>query len=102
MIRLRDRAALGVLAYTGAHIGAVARLRLGDLRDLGEQRALRFREKGGKECEIPLRHDLEGWLSSYIEESGIGEEPKTRPLFRAAEGKRRVLSDRPFSAHLMR
>src|SRR5271167_1262463 len=42
-----NRAVLGVLAYTGARVGAVARLRLGDLRNFGEQRALRFREKGG-------------------------------------------------------
>jgi len=34
-------AVLGVLDYTGARVGAVARLRLGDLRNFGEQRALR-------------------------------------------------------------
>lgn len=65
---LRDRA---VLAYTGARIGAVAKLRLADYRDLGEQRALRFQEKSGKEREIPVRHDLEAWLRDYIAAAGI-------------------------------
>ena len=50
---LRDRAVLGVLAYTGARVKAVAKLRLADYRNLGEQRALRFREKGGKDRRNP-------------------------------------------------
>jgi len=62
-VGLRDRAVLGVLAYTGARIGALARLRCGDFQDHGPQRVLRFREKGGKEREIPVRHDLDDWLS---------------------------------------
>src|SRR5262249_53723088 len=62
VVGLRDRAVLGTLAYTGARIGAVANLRMGDLRDLGEQRVLRFKEKRNKEREIPVRHDLERWL----------------------------------------
>ena len=48
VVGLRDRAVLGTLAYTGARIGAIARLRRGDLEDQGTQRVLRFREKGGK------------------------------------------------------
>jgi integrase/recombinase XerD len=67
---LRDRAVLGVLAYTGARVGAVAKLRLGDLRNFGEQRALRFREKGGKVREIPVRHDLDAWLRAYVDAAG--------------------------------
>jgi hypothetical protein len=43
VIGLRDRAVLGVLAYTGARVGAVARLNLSDYRDTGEQRALHRR-----------------------------------------------------------
>ena len=53
VVGLRDRALLGTLAYTGARIGAIARLRRGDLEDQGPQRVLRFREKGGKQREIP-------------------------------------------------
>lgn len=55
VVGLRDRALPGTLAYTGARIGAIARLRRGDLEDQGIQRVLRFREKGGKQREIPVR-----------------------------------------------
>ena len=67
---------------------AVARLRLGDFQDRGEQRMLRFAEKGGKERQIPVRHDLEAWLRDYIESAGIEDEPKSSALFRPAEARR--------------
>lgn len=102
VVSLRDRAVLGVLAYTGARIGAVAKLRLMDYRDLGEQRALRFREKGGKEREIPVRHDLEGWLREYIEAAGIAGDTRTAPLFRSAVGKQKLLTTDAYPAHSMR
>jgi site-specific recombinase XerD len=102
VVGLRDRAILGILAYTGARIGAVARLRRGDLRDHGTQRALRVREKGGKEREIPVRHDLDEWLTSYVEEAAIDRNLKAAPFFLAAEGKRKALSERPMAAHSMR
>src|SRR5271170_4540157 len=89
VVGLRDRAVLGVLAYTGARVGAVAGLRLGDLKDLGEHRALRFREKGGKLREIPVRHDLDTWLREYLSAAGISSQDYKMPLFRAADGKRR-------------
>jgi site-specific recombinase XerD len=101
VVGLRDRALLGVLAYTGARIGAVAKLRLADYRDLGEHRVLRFREKGGKEREIPVRHDLALWLDEYVAAAGIAEEARG-PLFRAAAGKRKLLTPSAYRAHSMR
>ena len=98
----RDRAVLGVLAYTGARVGAVARLRLGDLRNLGEQRSLRFREKGGKVREIPVRSDLEAWLREYLVSAGIAGQDGKQPLFRAADGKRRQLTAAGYTAHSIR
>ena len=53
VVGLRDRALLGTLAYTGARVGALARLRRGDLKDQGAQRVLRFREKGGQQRGCP-------------------------------------------------
>ena len=47
VVGLRDRAVIGVLAYTGARVGAIAKLRLVD------QRVLRFQEKGGKKRPPP-------------------------------------------------
>jgi site-specific recombinase XerD len=102
VVGLRDRAVLGVLAYTGARVGAVAKLRLSDYRNTGEQRTLRFREKGGKDREIPVRHDLEGWLHEYIEAAGLLEAPKAAPFFRAADGKRKHLTGDDYAAHSIR
>ena len=45
VVGLRDRVVLGVLTYTGARVGALARLRRGDLQNQETQRVLRFAEK---------------------------------------------------------
>jgi integrase len=50
---LRDRALLGVLAYTFARIGAAVNLKVEDYYPSGKQFLLRFKEKGGKEKELP-------------------------------------------------
>jgi site-specific recombinase XerD len=102
VIGLRDRAVLGVLAYTGARVGAVAKLHLSDYRNMGEQRALRFREKNGKDREIPVRHDLEAWINEYVAAAGIAEDSRAAPLFRAADGKRKQLTKAAYGAHLIR
>src|SRR5271157_5606546 len=83
-VGLRDRAILATLAYTVCRAGAVAKLRLGDFQDDGMQYMLRFQEKGGKSREIPVRHDLEGFILAYITAAGIAGEAKDSPLFRAS------------------
>lgn len=50
-----------------------ARLCLGDLRNLDEQRSLRFREKGRKVREIPIRHDLDDWPRNIWDAAGVAE-----------------------------
>ena len=102
VVGLRDRAILGVLAYTGARIGAIARLRRGDLSDYGTERALRFAERTSNTREIPVRRDLDTWLTSYLEEASIDRNLRAAPLFLAAEGKRKRLLERPMTAHSMR
>lgn len=79
---LRDRAVLGTLIYTGARAGAVASLRLQDLRDYGDHRKLRMREKRGKEREIPVRIDLDAWIASYLSAADLTHQPQDSPLFR--------------------
>ena len=59
---LRDRALLGVLAYTFARIGAVVNLKVEDYYPSGKRFLLRFKEKGGKEKELPVHHKLEELL----------------------------------------
>lgn len=103
VVGLRDRAVLGVLAYTGARVGAVAKLRLCDYRNLGEHRVLRFKEKHGKHREIPVRHDLAAWLNEYMVAAGLPEDSRSpAPLFRMGDGKRKVLTADEYSPHLMR
>lgn len=85
---LRDRAVLAVLVYTSARVGAVANLTVKSLVHDGAQYSLRFLEKGGKSREIPVRHDLEGYLREYIEAAGITE----GRLFRTAVRKTKTLT----------
>ena len=102
VLGLRDRAVLGTLIYTGARVGAIAQLRLQDLRDQGEHRVIRFSEKGGKQREIPVRHDLDGWLRAYLDAAGIADDPKDATLFRGSWKNQRRLIGQPFTAHAIR
>jgi integrase/recombinase XerD len=92
LIGKRDTAILATLAYTACRAGAVAKLRLGDFQADGTQYVLRFQEKGGKSREIPVRHDLQGFIVEYLEAAGISEEAKDRPLYRTGNGKSKVLT----------
>jgi integrase/recombinase XerD len=95
VVGLRDRAILATLAYTACRAGAVAKLRLGDFQHDGHQYVLRFQEKGGKSREIPVRHDLEGFILAYVDAAGIAGEAKDAPLFRASNGRSRKLAAKP-------
>jgi site-specific recombinase XerC len=77
---LRDRALLGVLAYTFARIGAVVNLKVEDYYPSGKRFLLRFKEKGGKEKELPVHHKLEELLDQYLKETGL--ESRNLPFFR--------------------
>ena len=102
VVGLRDRAVLGVLTYTGARVGALARLRCGDLQQQESQRVLRFTEKGGKQREIPVRHDLDEWIDAYLEAGKIDLSQKAAPLFLAADRWGSGLVDRALTAHGVR
>jgi integrase/recombinase XerD len=91
---LRDRALLGTLAYTFARIGAVVNLKVEDYYPSGKRFLLRFKEKGGKEKELPVHHKLEQLLDEYLKASGLEKEPGS-PLFPASIGKTGKLSRRP-------
>jgi hypothetical protein len=59
----------------------------------GKRFLLRFKEKGGKEKELPVHHKLEEVLDGYLKATGLGTEPGS-PLFPAALGKTGKLSRR--------
>ena len=83
-VGVRDRAILGVLAYTGVRVSAACRLEVGDFQYDGTQHHLRFLEKGGRDRRIPVRHDLEIFLQHYLTDVLQGP-PRHEPLFRAAD-----------------
>ena len=83
-VGLRDRAVVGILIYTAARVGAVAKLRRSDFYEVADQYCLRFHEKGGKVREIPVRHDLLEFLNAYLDVSGLRYSEPSSPLFRTA------------------
>ncbi|MCY2993582.1 MAG: tyrosine-type recombinase/integrase [Planctomycetota bacterium] len=93
VVGLRDRAIIAMLIYTAARIGAVARLRLQDLFETGDQYCLRFLDKGGKSREIPVRHDLQGFLFEYLTTADLCDAPSESPLFRSAIRRTKELTD---------
>lgn len=99
VVGLRDKAIMSILIYTASRVGAVARLKLKDLYDTGDQYCLHFLDKGGKSREIPVRHDLQGLLRSYLLSVGCNLGDATdHPLFRTSIRKTKTLSVRPMSA----
>jgi site-specific recombinase XerD len=93
VVGLRDRAIIAMLIYTAARIGAVARLQIRDFFDAGDQYCLRFLDKGGKSREIPVRHDLQGFLFDYLSAAGLRGAPCDSPLFRSTIRRTRILTD---------
>ena len=63
---------------------------------------MRFAEKGGKQREIPVRHDLDEWTDAYLEAGRIDLSQKGAPLFLAAERWGLGLVDRAMTAHGVR
>lgn len=92
VVGLRDRAIIAVLVYTAARVGAVARLRRGDFLDAGDQHCLQFLDKGGKAREIPVRHDLQGFIHEYLNAARLIDVPAGSPLFRTTVRRTKILT----------
>jgi site-specific recombinase XerD len=94
VVGLRDRALIGVMAYTFARVDAAVDLRVKDYFQNGRRSFVRLREKGGKEKEIPAHHMLEQALDDYIGAAGLSGDPEG-PLFRTTVRRTKLLTDRP-------
>src|SRR6202162_1778611 len=70
-VGLRDRALIGLMAYSFARVGAVLQMKVGDYFVQGRRRWVRLHEKGGKEHDVPCHHSLDQCLQDYIEAAGI-------------------------------
>jgi integrase/recombinase XerD len=97
VIGLRDRAIVATLIFTAARIGAVAGLKIGSFTKDGDSLSLRFMEKGGKDREIPVRRDLERYMSAYVKVGELTDAVKDTPLFRSTTARSKRLNSRGMS-----
>lgn len=80
---IRDRALLGVFAYTGCRVGELAPLKVGAYKSDGVHRVLEIRGKGGKERRVAIHPEAAERLEAWLEVAGIRDQ-LTGPLFRPA------------------
>lgn len=78
---LRDRALIGLMIYSFARIGAALGMKVEDVYTQSRRLWVRLREKGGKPHAMPCHHNLEAYLTAYIDGAGLAADPKG-PLFR--------------------
>jgi site-specific recombinase XerD len=93
LIGLRDRALMGVMAYTFARVSAVTQMRVEDYFQQGKRWWFRLHEKGGKYHEVPAHHKAEEFIDAWLRESCLVEHPKL-PLF-PSFNRNGCLSSRP-------
>lgn len=96
LVGLRDRALIGVMAFTFARVEAAVTLKVKDFYPLGRRSYIRLDEKGGKVREIPCHHQLEEYLDAYIEAAVLEKSPN-EILFKSVRGRTRELTPNPIS-----
>ena len=75
-IGLRDRALIGLMAFSFARVGAALGMKVEDAFVQNRRLWLRLHEKGGKIHEMPCHHALEDYLHAYIDGCGLAADPK--------------------------
>jgi integrase/recombinase XerD len=82
-VGIRDRALLGLLAFSACRVGELVRLKVSDFKTSGEHRVISILGKGGKERAAPLHPEAVERLKAWLQLAGI-EDDRTGPLFRPA------------------
>ena len=80
-IGIRDRALLGILAYSACRVGELVQLRVSDFKTSGEHRVLQLYGKGGKERTVPLHLEAVERLTAWLETADVSDD-RPGPLFR--------------------
>ena len=80
-IGLRDRALIGLMAYSFARVGAALAMKVEDVFIQNRRLWVRLHEKGGKRHEMPCHHNLEEYLTAYLDGCELRDDRKG-PLFR--------------------
>ncbi|SDR63344.1 Site-specific recombinase XerD [Rhizobiales bacterium GAS113] len=78
---LRDRALIALMVYSFARVGAALGMKVEDVYTQSRRLWVRLCEKGGKRREMPCHHNLEEYLTAYVDGGGLRDDPKG-PLFR--------------------
>jgi len=78
---LRHRALIGLMVYSFARIGAALGMAVEDVYRQNRRLWVRLSEKGGKRHAMPCHHNLEQYLTAYLNGVGLRDDPKG-PLFR--------------------
>jgi integrase len=80
-IEAHGDALIGVMVYSFARIGAALGMTVEDVFTQNRRLWVRLREKGGKRHAMPCHHNLEEYLTAYIDGADLRGDPKG-PLFR--------------------
>jgi site-specific recombinase XerD len=75
-VGLRDRALIGLMAFSFARIGAAIGMKVEDVYVQNRRLWVRLHEKGGKVHEMPCHHNLETYLHAYLDGTGISPDGK--------------------------
>jgi integrase/recombinase XerC len=81
VVGLRDRALIGLMVYSFARIGAALGMAVEDVFTQNRRLWVRLREKGGKRHAMPCHHNLDEYLTAYLDGAELRGDPKG-PLFR--------------------
>jgi integrase len=73
---LRDRALIGLMVYSFVRIGAALGMAVEDVYTQSRRLWLRLSEKGGKRHAMPCHHNLEQYLTAYLNGAGLRDDPK--------------------------
>ncbi len=96
VVGLRDRALIALMVYTFARVGAGIGMDVEDWYFQNRRWWVRLHEKGGKRHEMPAHHNLEEYMTAYIEAAVVADQ-KHAPLFRTARGKTKRLTENRMS-----
>ena len=91
VVGLRDRALIALMTYTFARVGAAIAMNVEDYYPQNRRWWVRLHEKGGKRHEMPTHHNLDTYLSAYLEAAGLVDQKKAH-LFRTAIGRTQMLN----------
>ena len=71
---LRDKALIAVMVFSFARVSATVSLKVEDYYQDGKRWWFRFREKGGKQHQVPAHHSAEAYLDAYLFAARIAED----------------------------